>query len=69
MVTAGVAKKQQHDLIQFLKAVVAGVFLSFGGTLSLIAGSSPELQSSNPGLAKIISALGGLAMEDPPNLG
>ena len=39
----------------FFKAVLAGVMLSFGGLFDLIiTGGSPSLNTSNPGLLKVL---------------
>ncbi|CAL1707771.1 unnamed protein product [Somion occarium] len=55
MVEHGVAKhRTRHDKI-FLKAVAAGVMLSFGGLLSeIISGGSAGINANNPGLVKIL---------------
>jgi len=54
-VEAGIVKHRTRIDVLFLKAFVAGVFLSFGGLLSeVISGGSPSLTTSNPGLVKIL---------------
>ncbi|EJD35633.1 Formate/nitrite transporter [Auricularia subglabra TFB-10046 SS5] len=56
MVEAAVAKHRQRPEILLLKAFNAGIFLSFGGLLSIImAGGSPSLTASNPGIVKILA--------------
>ncbi|KAJ7770134.1 putative formate/nitrite transporter [Mycena maculata] len=51
----GVAKHHDRYESIFLKAVLAGVMLSFGGLLSEVAqGGSPALTTSNPGLVKLL---------------
>ncbi|KAJ7084489.1 putative formate/nitrite transporter [Mycena belliarum] len=51
----GDAKHRDRYEYVFLKAVLAGVMLSFGGLLSeVISGGSPGLTSSNPGIVKIL---------------
>ncbi|KAJ7703103.1 putative formate/nitrite transporter [Mycena rosella] len=51
----GVAKHRDRYESVFLKAVLAGVMLSFGGLLSeVISGGSPALTLSNPGIVKIL---------------
>ncbi|KAJ6587016.1 Formate/nitrite transporter [Mycena vulgaris] len=51
----GVAKHRDRYESVFLKAVLAGVMLSFGGLLSeVISGGSPGLTLSNPGIVKIL---------------
>ncbi|KAK2463211.1 hypothetical protein APHAL10511_004866 [Amanita phalloides] len=53
---SGVAKHKDRLESVFLKAVLAGVMLSFGGILFQIANASPGLLASNPGLLKILAA-------------
>jgi formate/nitrite transporter FocA (FNT family) len=55
MVAHGVAKHRTRlDRVLF-KAVLAGVFLSFGGLLSeVVSGGAPGLTASNPGLVKVL---------------
>jgi hypothetical protein len=55
MVAHGVAKHRTRlDKVLF-KAVLAGVFLSFGGLLSeVVSGGAPGLTASNPGLVKLL---------------
>ncbi|KAH7096960.1 Formate/nitrite transporter [Auriculariales sp. MPI-PUGE-AT-0066] len=56
LVNLAVSKHRQRPLALFLKAFNAGVFVSFGGLMSLIvAGGSPTLASENPGLVKLLS--------------
>ncbi|KAJ7497387.1 Formate/nitrite transporter [Mycena latifolia] len=51
----GVAKHRDRYESVFLKAVLAGVMLSFGGLLSeVISGGAPGLTTSNPGIVKIL---------------
>jgi len=51
----GLAKHRDRYESIFLKAVLAGVMLSFGGLLSeVISGGSPGLTASNPGIVKIL---------------
>ncbi|KAF8574117.1 putative formate/nitrite transporter [Ramaria rubella] len=55
MVEAGVTKHRTRADIMFLKAFIAGVYLSFGGLLSeVISGGSPSLTTANPGIVKIL---------------
>jgi len=55
-VEAGIVKHRTRPDIVFLKAFVAGVFLSFGGLLSeIVGGGSPGLTASNPGLVKLLA--------------
>ncbi|KAF7296124.1 Formate/nitrite transporter [Mycena kentingensis (nom. inval.)] len=57
-VRAGIAKHNDRLDAVFFKAVLAGVMLSFGGLLSeVLAGGSPALNTSNPGLVKILAGL------------
>jgi len=52
---AGIAKHRDRYESVFMKAVLAGVMLSFGGLLSeVISGGSPGLTTSNPGIVKIL---------------
>jgi formate/nitrite transporter FocA (FNT family) len=55
MVAHGVAKHRTRlDRVLF-KAVLAGVFLSFGGLLSeVVSGGAPGLTATNPGLVKVL---------------
>ena len=47
---------ESASLHVYYPQVIAGVFLSFGGLLSeVIAGGSPALTASNPGLVKILA--------------
>jgi len=56
-VQAGVAKTKPHPLVVFGKAFNAGMMLSFGCTIYLIAmGGSPGLTASNPGLVKVLAS-------------
>ncbi|KAJ7287437.1 Formate/nitrite transporter [Mycena rebaudengoi] len=55
-VKAGIAKHKDRYESVFMKAVLAGVMLSFGGLLSqIVSAGSPALTQSNPGLAKILA--------------
>ncbi|KIJ18921.1 hypothetical protein PAXINDRAFT_161263 [Paxillus involutus ATCC 200175] len=55
LVEMAVAKHNTRYDKTFLKAVLAGVMLSFGGLLDVIlAGGSPSLTASNPGLVKVL---------------
>jgi len=55
MVEHGVVKHRTRADIVFFKAVIAGVFLSFGGLLSeVIQGGSPSINTNNPGLLKVL---------------
>jgi len=55
LVQQAVAKHHTRYDKTFFKAVLAGVMLSFGGLLDLIiTGGSPSLNSSNPGLLKVL---------------
>ncbi|KIJ50507.1 hypothetical protein M422DRAFT_27178 [Sphaerobolus stellatus SS14] len=55
-VESGVVKHNTRADVVFLKAFIAGVFLSFGGLLSeFVADGSPGLNESNPGLVKLLS--------------
>ncbi|KAI0072703.1 Formate/nitrite transporter [Panus rudis PR-1116 ss-1] len=55
MVETGVAKHRTRPDKVFLKAVAAGVMLSFGGLLSeIISGGSAGINAQNPGLVKIL---------------
>lgn len=58
MVKAAIAKHETPPAQTFVKGLYGGAFLSFGGLISLVAGSSTELQADNSGLARIISAFG-----------
>jgi formate/nitrite transporter len=52
---AGAAKHRDRYESIFMKAVLAGVMLSFGGLLSeVISGGSPALTISNPGIVKVL---------------
>ncbi|KAJ6625551.1 Formate/nitrite transporter [Mycena sp. CBHHK59/15] len=54
-VKQGVAKHRDRYESVFIKSVLAGVMLSFGGLLSVvISGGSPGLTASNPGIVKIL---------------
>jgi len=56
MVESAVAKHHSRPDVVFGKAVVAGLFLSFGGLLSqVVSAGSPGLTASNPGMVKLIS--------------
>lgn len=56
MVEAAVIKHRQRPEMLLLKAFNAGIFLSFGGLLSIVmAGGSPALTASNPGIVKILA--------------
>jgi len=56
MVEASVTKHRQNPATLLIKAFNAGIFLSFGGLLSIVvAGGSPSLTTSNPGLVKILA--------------
>ncbi|KAK7692849.1 hypothetical protein QCA50_004484 [Cerrena zonata] len=58
MIESGVAKHRTRAEVVFLKAVAAGVMLSFGGLLSeIISGGSAGINASNPGLVKILGGL------------
>ncbi|GJJ10851.1 hypothetical protein Clacol_005079 [Clathrus columnatus] len=53
---AGLAKHRSSPVVILLKAFIAGIFLSFGGLLSEVAGGgSAGLNSTNPGLVKLLS--------------
>jgi len=55
LVEMAVAKHNTRYDKTFLKAVFAGVMLSFGGLLDLIiSGGSPGLTASNPGIVKVL---------------
>jgi formate/nitrite transporter FocA (FNT family) len=55
MVEFAIAKHRTRADKIFIKAFIAGVLLSFGGLLSeIISGGSPALNTSNPGLVKIL---------------
>jgi len=55
MVEAAMAKHRTRADKVFFKAFMAGVMLSFGGLLSqIISGGSPGLNTSNPGLVKVL---------------
>ncbi|KAL5528082.1 hypothetical protein ACEPAF_7218 [Sanghuangporus sanghuang] len=55
MIEHGVVKHQTRYDKVFFKAVLAGAFLSTGGLLlEIIEGGSPQLNSDNPGLVKIL---------------
>ncbi|KAH8119608.1 Formate/nitrite transporter [Phellopilus nigrolimitatus] len=55
MVEYGVAKHQMRYDKVFFKAVIAGAFLSTGGLLlEIIEGGSPQMNTDNPGLVKIL---------------
>ncbi|KAF8633302.1 hypothetical protein AX17_004477 [Amanita inopinata Kibby_2008] len=56
LVKSGVAKHKDRYESVFLKAVLAGVMLSFGGLLSEFVNGSPGLAQSNPGLLRAIAA-------------
>lgn len=53
------ADRQYHEgfVSQFGKAVYGGALLNFGGNVALVVGSSPALQTSDPGLGKILFAV------------
>jgi len=54
-VDAGIAKHRTRTDILFFKAFLAGIYLSFGNLLSeVLSGGSPSLNTSNPGLVKIL---------------
>jgi len=54
-VKQGVAKHRDRYESVFMKGVLAGIMLSFGGLLSeVISGGSPALTASNPGLVKVL---------------
>ena len=57
--TAPGLPRQYHDgfIKQFVKAIYGGALLTFGCNLALVVGSSPALQASDPGLAKILFAV------------
>jgi hypothetical protein len=56
MIQAAIAKHKMPPQVMFFKAFVAGVFLSFGGVLSLVlSGGAAGLTASNPGIVKILS--------------
>ncbi|KIK99314.1 hypothetical protein PAXRUDRAFT_822857 [Paxillus rubicundulus Ve08.2h10] len=56
LVEMAVAKHNTRYDKTFLKAVLAGVMLSFGGFFDVVlAGGSPSLNTSNPGLVKVLS--------------
>ncbi|KAJ7178439.1 Formate/nitrite transporter [Mycena crocata] len=58
LLKAAVAKHRDRYESIFMKAVLAGVMLSFGGLLSqVISGGSPGLNASNPGIVKILGGL------------
>ena len=44
----------------FVQAILAGVYIAFGGTLSYSVGISPTLKASDPGLYKIVIGSFGL---------
>ncbi|KZT67141.1 putative formate/nitrite transporter [Daedalea quercina L-15889] len=55
MVEHGIAKHKTRGDIVFLKAVLAGVMLSFGGLLDeIVSGGSAGINASNPGLVKFL---------------
>ncbi|KAF9263246.1 Formate/nitrite transporter [Marasmius fiardii PR-910] len=55
---SAVAKHKDRYESMFIKAVLAGVYLSIGNLLSLIvSGGSAGLTQGNPGIAKVLSAL------------
>ncbi|KZT04651.1 Formate/nitrite transporter [Laetiporus sulphureus 93-53] len=55
MVEHGIAKHRTRGDVVFLKAVLAGVMLSFGGLLSeIISGGSAGITTNNPGLVKVL---------------
>ncbi|KAF9244936.1 putative formate/nitrite transporter [Melanogaster broomeanus] len=55
LVEMAVAKHNTRYDKTFLKAVLAGVMLSFGGLIDMIiSGGSPGINSSNPGLLKVL---------------
>ncbi|KAH8924217.1 putative formate/nitrite transporter [Atractiella rhizophila] len=55
-VEAALAKHKTRQDVIFLKAFLAGVFLSYGNLLSIIvSGGSPTLTTNNPGLTKLIA--------------
>ncbi|EPT02647.1 hypothetical protein FOMPIDRAFT_1035835 [Fomitopsis schrenkii] len=56
MVEQGIAKHKTRGDIIFLKAVLAGVMLSFGGLLSeIVGGGSAGINANNPGLVKFLA--------------
>ncbi|KAI0719710.1 Formate/nitrite transporter [Fomitopsis betulina] len=56
MVEHGIAKHKTRGDIVFLKAVLAGVMLSFGGLLSeIVGGGSAGINADNPGLVKFLA--------------
>jgi len=55
MVEHGIVKHNTRADKLFLKAVLAGVMLSFGGVLSeIVSGGSAGINASNPGLVKFL---------------
>jgi len=58
LVEAGIMKHRTRADVIFMKAILAGVMLSFGGLLAeVVGGGSAGLNDSNPGLVKILSGL------------
>jgi len=57
ILATGEKKYQDGFIKQFVKAIYGGALLTFGGNLALVVGSSPALQASDPGLAKILFAV------------
>ncbi|KAF9465008.1 Formate/nitrite transporter [Collybia nuda] len=56
LVELGIAKHNTRYEIVFLKAVSAGVMLSFGGLLAeVFGGGATGLTQSNPGIAKVLT--------------
>jgi len=55
LIEQAVAKHNTRYDKTFIKAVLAGIMLSFGGLLDLvISGGSPSLSSANPGIVKVL---------------
>ena len=53
-IEAGPKKHNMEIGVRFVKAVMAGVMLSFGGTLVQIMTANPWLSEQTPGLLKIL---------------
>jgi len=57
MVESGVTRHSQRIDVLFLKAVWAGIFLSYGGFLESVIGGSPSANANNPGLLRLVEGL------------
>jgi hypothetical protein len=58
LIQSAVAKHRTRADVLFFKAFMAGAMLSFGGLLSeIVSGGSGGVNSSNPGLVKVLSGL------------